>query len=265
MKTRIISGAVLIAVVAAVAFAHIIWGLNFITVAFFCILAALGIYEMLYNTGVAKNRITVFLAAVYGAVMQVVLVYFPEFSVMITAIYAVSLAGLTLKFHAELSHSAVLSLLGLPIALSYAFYSVYALFDKSVLFLLLLLNFSAVCDTGAYFTGVCFGRHKLCPEISPKKTVEGAIGGIVFSLIVSVILVFSFDIQSKWLIILITPVMNVIGMMGDLFTSVIKRSANIKDYGWLIPGHGGIMDRFDSILLIAPVFYALLPVVNFGV
>ena len=113
-----------------------------------------------------------------------------------------------------------------------------------------------VCDMGAYFVGSTKGRHKLCPEISPHKTVEGAVGGIVSSIIVTLILVFAFSFEDKLIAtLLLTVPFCVLGMIGDLFASSIKLTAGIKDYGKLIPGHGGILDRFDSIIMISPLLY----------
>ena len=107
---------------------------------------------------------------------------------------------------------------------------------------------------GAYFVGVTCGKHKLCPNISPKKTVEGAIGGVVSSIVVTVILSLCFS-KSLILPIVLTIPFCILGMVGDLFASAIKRSVNLKDYGNLIPGHGGILDRVDSIIMIAPLLY----------
>ena len=143
-----------------------------------------------------------------------------------------------------------------PVVLSFAFSTVSSVYlrESGVFYLLLLLNFSSICDCGAYFTGVFFGNKKLCPEISPKKTVEGALGGIVFSLVFSLIFCLCFaKFKAIIPVLALTVPFCIIGMCGDLFASVIKRSVNLKDYGNLIPGHGGILDRFDSILLIAPV------------
>ncbi len=115
-------------------------------------------------------------------------------------------------------------------------------------------------DIFAYFTGVFIGRHKLCPKISPKKTIEGAIGGIVGTALCFVIYgvvlskVFSFDVSYPMLVIL-GIISAVISQLGDLTASVIKRQYGIKDYGKLIPGHGGIMDRCDSLIFVAPAVY----------
>ena len=104
--------------------------------------------------------------------------------------------------------------------------------------------------------GSTLGRHKLCPNISPHKTVEGAIGGIVSSVIVTYILGFSFSFEKNLAnAVLLTVPFCILGMIGDLFASAIKRAAGIKDYGNLIPGHGGMLDRFDSIIMTAPLLY----------
>jgi phosphatidate cytidylyltransferase len=112
---------------------------------------------------------------------------------------------------------------------------------------------------GAYFVGVSMGKTKLCPEISPKKTVEGSLGGIVSSVIVTLIITLCFGYFDKILpTLLLTIPLCVAGMAGDLFASIIKRKVGIKDYGDLIPGHGGILDRVDSILFISPLVFCLL-------
>ncbi len=114
-------------------------------------------------------------------------------------------------------------------------------------------------DTFAYFTGIILGKNKLCPKISPKKTVEGSLGGIIgstiFSLIAGVIfnnLGFSIPFLHYGIIGVLC---GITGQIGDLFASSIKRFCKIKDYGKIIPGHGGILDRFDSILFTAPTVY----------
>ena len=123
---------------------------------------------------------------------------------------------------------------------------------ESLYYLLLLFNFSSVCDMGAYFSGVTLGKHKLCPAISPKKTVEGAVGGVLSSIVVTLILSICFK-KAILVPMLLTIPFCILGMIGDLFASAIKRSVDLKDYGNLIPGHGGILDRLDSILMISPL------------
>ena len=138
---------------------------------------------------------------------------------------------------------------------------------NSVYTLLLTFIIAWLSDTGAYFTGYFLGKHKLCPKMSPKKTVEGAIGGVVFAGFAAfVYLGFvygNFTAGFSWTAILIGSVGSVISQIGDLAASCIKRDFDKKDYGSLLPGHGGLMDRFDSVLFSAP--YVLLVLTYFGI
>ncbi len=121
---------------------------------------------------------------------------------------------------------------------------------------------SWLADTGAYFTGRFLGKHKLSPEISPKKTVEGFIGGVVCNVIGMVAIAYGYQEVFSGHAKINLPLVAIIafagaflGTMGDLSASYIKRSCHIKDFGNIMPGHGGVMDRFDSILLVAPMVY----------
>lgn len=115
-------------------------------------------------------------------------------------------------------------------------------------------------DTCAYFSGYFFGNRKLCPEISPKKTVEGAIGGVFGDVIICSILAFVFGLvtgqQVNWVsFVIFVPIGAVAAIFGDLCASIIKRQFGVKDYGNIMPGHGGVMDRFDSWIFVAPIIY----------
>lgn len=110
-------------------------------------------------------------------------------------------------------------------------------------------------DTGAYLTGVNFGKHKMAPSISPKKSWEGFFGGMILALLVSWIISAYFDIidRSDWLILGLITVLA--GTAGDLFESILKRESGLKDSGKIMPGHGGVLDRFDSLLFIIPFVF----------
>lgn len=120
-----------------------------------------------------------------------------------------------------------------------------------------------VSDTFAYFCGRAFGKHKLIPEVSPKKTVEGSMGGIVFTALAFVLtglIISKCDTSvtpSYFVLAVAGVVISVISQIGDLIASVVKRRYGIKDYGWLFPGHGGVLDRFDSVLAAVPVLFLL--------
>ena len=122
---------------------------------------------------------------------------------------------------------------------------------------------SWICDTCAYLSGMALGKHKLTTVLSPKKSVEGAVGGVLGSALVGALFGYlflnrMFDGQNMvWICALICGAGAVISQIGDLAASGIKRNHGIKDYGKLIPGHGGVMDRFDSVLFTAPIIYYL--------
>ncbi len=260
MKTRIISGIVAAALLVVLLIVNSFW--SPISVIALALLAALASYEMLANTKAVKNTFAVLGAMTYSLVSVLThlgLLDIP--AVIITVFYVLLIAVLTLKFYGEFKPEELGMCLSMPILISYSFSCLGALlnnFGVGVFYLILLLNFSSIADCGAYFCGVFFGRHKLAPVISPKKTVEGAVGGVLAAmlgtLIISVIFNLIADAKANVLgLVLITPAMVVVGILGDLFTSAIKRTYGIKDYGNLMPGHGGVLDRCDSILFCAPV------------
>jgi phosphatidate cytidylyltransferase len=122
-----------------------------------------------------------------------------------------------------------------------------------------LLVVTAANDTGAFYSGKLFGRHKLYETVSPHKTWEGAIGGLVFALIAAILFIKIFRLHPVGpTIISLIIIMSAAGQVGDLAESMLKRNFSIKDSGELLPGHGGILDRIDSILFAAPVLYIFL-------
>ncbi|KXO16689.1 phosphatidate cytidylyltransferase [Clostridiales bacterium KA00134] len=122
-------------------------------------------------------------------------------------------------------------------------------------FLVLVFLVAFGTDTFAYIVGMNFGKHKLIPKVSPNKSVEGAIGGILGSLILSMFYLYFRGIHLTVWIALFLILASISGQIGDLIASKIKRFTGIKDFGHILPGHGGFMDRFDSILMVAPVIY----------
>jgi phosphatidate cytidylyltransferase len=121
--------------------------------------------------------------------------------------------------------------------------------------LLLLMAVIVVSDSAQYYTGRAFGRRPLSPTISPKKTVEGAVGGVVFGTIAMMVGGWWIFATPRWSLAIVGAVIALLGIVGDLFESLLKRSAGLKDSSQLIPGHGGVLDRIDSWLFAAPVYY----------
>ncbi len=266
MKTRIISGIVMGVIVAAVLALGFLWEPIVITIAI-ALLAAGAVYELLHNAAGIKCKLSLIIACAFSFYVPFTRFIHEDFGVCLifvlfgAIVYGIAAAIMILKNHSEFGLGQIASLYGLPIMYGGTFFCLSGVInnESGIYYLLLLLNFSSVCDMGAYFTGVTCGKHKLCPNISPKKTVEGAIGGIVSSIIITVILCLCFS-KSLLLPVILTVPFCILGMIGDLFASAIKRSVDLKDYGSLIPGHGGILDRVDSIIMIAPLLYLLLEI-----
>lgn len=164
------------------------------------------------------------------------------------------------KYRSEQVMASFFSFMYAPVLLSFVYRSrtlPYGIYMYALIFVC-----SSVCDTCALAAGMTFGKHKMAPVLSPKKTVEGAIGGVIGSALCALLLSFllrrlnpeaAFGLQ----FVIIGTCGSLVGMVGDLAASAIKRNHGVKDYGNLIPGHGGIMDRVDSILFTAPLIYIL--------
>ncbi len=152
----------------------------------------------------------------------------------------------------------VLGIVYIPVSLSLLVF--LKEMDGGTLWIIWLLIVIFANDTGAFYTGTFFGKHKLAPNISPNKTIEGSMGGIGFSMVMGFAFSFVF-FDSLSLALLTIPcsfMMAVAGQMGDLFESALKRASKIKDSGRILPGHGGMLDRIDGLLLAIPVLYIYL-------
>jgi len=219
------------------------------------VIILLGIHEY---ASMMKNKCWgVYLGLIYlGAALLTLSFLYPDFSGIIV-FFTVLIFLLTLVFGGAPVEDTSLSFFGIFFIawtlghlilirnnLPHGFY---------YLFLLLVISWST--DTGAYFTGMLLGRHRLSPKISPQKTVEGAIGGVLVCVAMVWFLGRYFFFLSQVELVILAAVGSVTGQLGDLVESAVKRWAGIKDSGRLIPGHGGILDRFDSLILAAPLLY----------
>lgn len=241
------------------------------------LISFIGVWEMLKVFNV-KNipfkvlclalSVGIILFADYGAKLNV-----PLFPVA-TIVIIVSLIVMVLNFEKlkfEQVVSSLFSAFAIPSSLSCILFfrdmyisSPEAYTKSDGIFLILFAFFGAwMTDSFALISGMLFGKHKLAPKISPKKTVEGAVGGCLCNIIACGILFFVFDkfynLSDEISLVetLITAgILSVISMFGDLAASTIKRHQGIKDFGNLLPGHGGIMDRFDSTLFVLPTLYS---------
>lgn len=180
-----------------------------------------------------------------------------------------------LKKHKEIRYEQVFFTLAVMILVPQAMSTMVRIndmdIDNGVFFLVLGLCGAWIADSGAYFTGVAIGKHKLCPEISPKKTIEGLIGGLISTAVVFVACFAVYNNMitdspmkqhiSSYIAVAVTGIFcAALGTVGDLTASMIKRQIGFKDYGKIMPGHGGLMDRFDSVLFVLPTFYCLITI-----
>lgn len=270
--TRLISGTVYVALIVLVLLLSMVWGLWILLSVF----AVAGIIEFNRLTGV--NRPYIFRIVLDCAAAVWLLYATAQYGMAISHGIGIFLPYLLYLLYVVcrstfLPHQAMLPSLGnsligqlyiaVPLALTIRLTLVVDPFSSMTQFdgllLLAIFIFIWVNDTGAYLVGSRWGKRRLAPNISPKKSVEGSIGGLILVLLSAVILRLLLFPELSWLrILLIAAVVAIFGTIGDLFESSLKRRAGVKDSGKLIPGHGGILDRIDSLLLAVPAVYLLL-------
>ena len=253
-KTRLISGIVLV----IIALATIISGS---WILFFTLLAVslIGMRELYKVMKVSDEHVTVLeLVGYLGAVLYYIAMKadfgnYGTMAIIISMILFVYVFGYP-KYHAEQVMAAFFGVVYVAVMLSFIYLTRSLPDGKFLVWLIFLCSWG--CDTCAYCVGMLIGKHKMAPVLSPKKSIEGAVGGVAGAALLGVI--YAAATQGKMAeYALICAVGALISMVGDLAASAIKRNQNIKDYGKLIPGHGGILDRFDSVIITAPVIYYL--------
>ncbi len=263
MKTRIVAAAILLPLLLVVVLALP----KLVTAILFGAAAAVAAYELLFATGMVRHpRLVIYSMAMafltslwsyYGAAHLLGLIGVLVFFALLFSEMMIS--------HVKLTFDKVACSFVAGILIPYLLTSLVRIHTmvSGRHFILMPFIMAFMSDTGAYFAGRFFGRHKLAPVISPKKTVEGVIGGVIASvlgmIIYAVVLQFAFKFQVSYVYAVLYGILgSVCAVFGDLCFSVIKRQTGIKDYGNLIPGHGGILDRFDSMMVVGPVAEILL-------
>ena len=248
--------------------------------ALFCMIAA---YEMLWRTGILKRKsIVAYTACMAASVVMWSWCYACQvlsaevlwlWALLAFFVYACLLFCELLANHKKIKFTALCVALFIGIVYPFFIGSLVRLrgMEGGEFYVLVAFLISMLADSGAYFVGKAFGKHKLAPVVSPKKTVEGAIGGVIVNilgmLLYTLILnkFFGFT-QVNYFFASIYGVAGALGsMLGDLTFSVVKRQVKLKDYGNLFPGHGGVLDRFDSTMICAPVAEILVLILPFAV
>ncbi|MDF2668281.1 MAG: hypothetical protein K0R67_587 [Paenibacillus sp.] len=258
MKQRIITGLL----GAALFLAVLAWG-GYAYGIFIMLLAIIGLYE--YNRMNAMNPIGI--TAGVGMIGLILLLFpWQEWTdwnpswetlvwVLLFALFTITVIS---KNKMQLDSVALLFVGVIYIGNGFHYMLLTRMLDNGLYWTLLLCVCIALTDTGAYFTGRMLGRTKLWPSISPNKTIEGAVGGIVFAIAAAIgFSLYAPDLLSIGHAVKIGIVVGLVGQMGDLIQSAYKRIRNIKDTGSLLPGHGGVLDRFDSWLIVFPFVHLL--------
>ena len=267
MQKRVITAVVAIAIFLPI----LIWSNTVVFALAMGVLCAIASAEMLRCVGLLRlYPISIPMIAV-GAVLPVLPYWLERTTLEHIGITTLVVASLYLFAVMTFSHGKI-TLTNVGNALLTGFYIIAAFCAMSALryrtavgeYVYLICFIGAwVTDIFAYFSGYFLGKHKLCPDISPKKTVEGFFGGLLGAVLGVAAYCFVMDkilhLQVNYIYVPVYGILGSLGaVLGDLYFSVVKRQTGIKDYGKLMPGHGGVMDRFDSILFVAPFVYYML-------
>ena len=237
------------------------------------LLSVIAVFELLSAAKYTTHRTITSISLLYSVILPLMFCYeaVREYAI------PVSFAFLTLMcFAALVRHNSIrfeqiglISLVSIciPLAFSTLAFFRFRFIEHGTFFIVFSLVVAWIADGGAYFAGTFFGKHKLCPEISPKKTWEGFFGGLVSAVVFAILLGFGYELWDKiftgeqhftvnvLVLGIIAVVCTFLGVLGDLVASLLKRQCGVKDFGNILPGHGGIMDRFDSVLFVAPFVY----------
>lgn len=263
MKTRVIAGAVLVVVLLLLVLVAPKW----LAAVVFGLLLAIAVYELLYMTGLVRHPRLVAYSALMAAGISM-WSYFDAihaYLVLAVLVFFVLLFAEMMADHIKVRFEMICMCVVAGLLIPYLLSALIRILTPRIGKYLILIPFVVAYanDAGAYFFGMMFGKHKLSPVISPNKTIEGLLGGIlcgtVGMLLYALILQFGCDFRVNYLYAVIYGFFgSCMGVLGDLSFSVIKRQTGIKDYGNLIPGHGGVLDRFDSLVTVAPLIEVLL-------
>lgn len=230
-------------------------------------MSVIAVYELLYQTGLAKN---LYLMGV-SALMALVVCFWSyggcpwTWGIVALWVYFMALFGIMIASHGKLPFGeiCIAAFSGIVLPLLWSSLTRILLLDYGRYYILVPLILAFSTDSGAYFVGVAIGRHKMAPILSPKKSWEGAAGGVVSAMVIMFLYTLVLDLGFGFTVRYGAAVVyglfgSVTCILGDLTYSVIKRQTGIKDYGNLLPGHGGILDRFDSMSVVAPLAECLL-------
>ena len=270
MKTRIIAAVVLIPALLLIILVAPKW----VAAIIYGLLLAVSAYELLFRTNLVHHPRMV----IYSCVMAAAVVAWSFFdavhayAVLGILVFVIILFTEMMVDHVKVNFETVCLCIVAGLLVPYLLSSLIRILTMKIGKYMVLVPFivAFASDAGAYFAGRFYGKHKLAPVVSPNKTIEGAVGGVLSAtlcmLIYAAILHLGFRFHVNYgLAALYGVAGSAVGVIGDLCFSAIKRQTGIKDYGNLIPGHGGFLDRFDSVMTVGPLMEALLLLIPFAV
>lgn len=259
-RTRLLSGIVLV----AAALVLIISGGYLLLAGLFAV-SVIGLYELYRVFHIEKSLLgMVGYLAVLVYYINLSIPFIPEKEIFVLGFLILIMAVYVLKFpeyRAEQVFAGFTGVFYVAVMLSCIYQTRIMTAGAYIVWLIFLASWGS--DTCAYCVGVLIGKHKMAPKLSPKKSVEGGIGGVLGAALLTMLYGWIFRGQMNlatediFILALISAIGAIISMIGDLAASAVKRNYDIKDYGKLIPGHGGILDRFDSVIFTAPMLYYL--------
>lgn len=273
MKNRVISATVLVFFLAAI----VVFNRTFpfaLNLAI-SLISVLAVFEIISALGLSRNFVLLVPCLLFAAALPMIdSAYWREFAYFL---YTVVVFGALIFYHSFLTFREVGVIYSMSLMIPTALETIVRLRSlggrHGMLYVIIAILSSWIADMGAFGAGSLFGKHKLCPNISPKKTIEGVFGAFVLNVAAMLLTGFVFQsifysrgVRVSYLsLFLIGSVGAALATLGDLSFSLIKRSCHIKDFSEIIPGHGGILDRFDSVIFVAPFVYFLvqkLPIVS---
>ena len=248
----------------------VLWAPSIVMLFALCLLAGIGAMELQKCvSGGVKEKNLQEISAIYAVAVALWYYWQPEHMEMLLVAEVVSAFCYAIVKAGEVKFSQTMAALFGSIAIGYSFSAFLRMEAAGIHRAYLLLPFilSFACDSFAYFAGCAFGKHKLAPKVSPKKTIEGSIGGMAGNVVCGLIFAFVMD---RWFggsigygaMALLALLCSIVAQVGDLSFSLIKREFGIKDYGHLFLEHGGVLDRFDSVLFVTPVIEIILNLVK---
>lgn len=263
-RTRLISGIILVilALVFLISGGYVLWIASLL-------LSLIGLMELYRVFGIHRllpGAVGYAMVVLYNVLLLVtqytaMTINWMLYVILVMMVFLTVMVSCYPKYHSTQILQAIFGILYVGVMFSFLYQT--RMLENGAYTVWLIFLSSWGCDTCAYCVGKLIGKHKMSPVLSPKKSVEGAIGGIAGTMLLTYIYVTVFQAQMHvtytqvWILTAISAVGALISMVGDLTASAIKRNYDIKDYGRLIPGHGGVLDRFDSVLFTAPVIYFL--------